>query len=76
MAWNNPRLAASGEKRLQARMSKGNDHTLECKPCVYGEVGLTLLEASGDVTDGVIAFYCNWLGGETFASLDKQVQGR
>ena len=54
-------------------MSKGNDHGVDGKPCVYGEVGLTLLAASGDVTDGVIAFYGNWLGGETFASLDKQV---
>jgi hypothetical protein len=53
-------------------MSKGNDHGPYCKPCVYGEFGLTLLEASGDVADGVIEFEGIWRAGETFVLFDQQ----
>ncbi|HVI10693.1 MAG TPA: type II toxin-antitoxin system VapC family toxin [Candidatus Binatia bacterium] len=34
--------------------------------------GLTMLEAGGDFTDGVIAYEGRWLGGETFVSFDKK----
>lgn len=36
------------------------------------EAGLSVLEAGGDFTDGVIAYEGNWLGGETFVSFDKK----
>ena len=36
------------------------------------EAGLTILEAGGDFADGVIAYEGQRLGGETFASFDKQ----
>jgi predicted nucleic-acid-binding protein len=36
------------------------------------EAGLTLLEAGGDFADGIMVYEGNWLGGETFASFDKQ----
>jgi predicted nucleic-acid-binding protein len=36
------------------------------------EAGLSMLDAGGDFADGVIAYEGNWLGGETFASFDKQ----
>jgi predicted nucleic-acid-binding protein len=35
------------------------------------EAGLDLLDAGGDFADGVIAHEGAWLGGETFASFDK-----
>ncbi len=34
--------------------------------------GLLMLEAGGDFADGAIAFEGSWLGGEVFASFDKQ----
>ena len=36
------------------------------------EAGLAMLEAGGDFADGVIAYEGGWLGGEIFASFDKQ----
>ncbi|MBX4904764.1 type II toxin-antitoxin system VapC family toxin [Rhizobium bangladeshense] len=36
------------------------------------EAGLAVLEAGGDFADGVIAHEGAWLGGESFASFDKQ----
>jgi len=36
------------------------------------ELGLALLKAGGDFTDGLIAYEGAWLGGETFISFDKQ----
>jgi predicted nucleic-acid-binding protein len=36
------------------------------------EAGLAILEAGGDFADGVIAYEGKWLGGETFASFDKE----
>ncbi len=36
------------------------------------EAGLALLAAGGDFADGVIAHEGRWLGGETFASFDKE----
>lgn len=36
------------------------------------EAGLAMLEAGGDFADGVIAYEGQWLGGESFASFDKQ----
>lgn len=36
------------------------------------EAGLAMLEAGGDFADGVIAFEGQWLGGEVFASFDRQ----
>jgi predicted nucleic-acid-binding protein len=36
------------------------------------EAGLALLAAGGDFADGIIAHEGRWLGGETFASFDKQ----
>jgi predicted nucleic-acid-binding protein len=35
------------------------------------EAGLATLEAGGDFADGVIAHEGKWLGGEVFASFDK-----
>jgi predicted nucleic-acid-binding protein len=36
------------------------------------EAGLATLEAGGDFADGVIAHEGKWLGGEVFASFDKE----
>jgi predicted nucleic-acid-binding protein len=36
------------------------------------EAGMTVMNAGGDFTDGVIAYEGRWLGGETFVSFDKQ----
>lgn len=36
------------------------------------EEGLRLLDAGGDFADGIIAYTGKWLGGETFASFDRQ----
>jgi len=36
------------------------------------EAGLVVLENGGDFADGVIAYEGTWLGGEVFASFDKQ----
>lgn len=36
------------------------------------EAGLALLRDGGDFADGVIAYEGHWLGGESFASFDKQ----
>ncbi|WP_119392307.1 type II toxin-antitoxin system VapC family toxin [Taklimakanibacter lacteus] len=36
------------------------------------EAGLAMLDAGGDFADGVMAYEGHWLGGETFASFDKQ----
>ena len=33
---------------------------------------MALLAAGGDFADGVIAYEGNWLGGDAFASFDKQ----
>ncbi len=35
------------------------------------EAGLSVLEAGGDFADGVIAYEGTWLGGDVFASFDK-----
>ncbi|WP_039760167.1 type II toxin-antitoxin system VapC family toxin [Bartonella queenslandensis] len=35
------------------------------------EVGIAILEAGGDFTDGIISYEGNWLGGEIFVSFDK-----
>ena len=35
------------------------------------ERGLSMLDAGGDFSDGVIAYEASWLGGETFVSFDK-----
>jgi len=40
------------------------------------EAGLAMLDAGGDFADGVIAFDGQWLGGETFASFDKDAVDR
>ena len=40
------------------------------------EAGLAMLEAGGDFADGVIAFEGEALGGETFASFDKEAVKR
>jgi hypothetical protein len=34
--------------------------------------GLAVLEVGGDFADGVIAYEGNWLGGETFVSVNKK----
>ena len=36
------------------------------------ETGLAILEAGGDFADGIMAYESQWLGGETFASFDRQ----
>jgi predicted nucleic-acid-binding protein len=36
------------------------------------DAGLAIFDAGGDFADGVIAYEGTWLGGETFASCDKQ----
>jgi len=46
------------------------DKVVMNRPAV--EAGLAVLEAGGDFADGIIAYEGNWLGGETFASFDKQ----
>lgn len=40
------------------------------------EAGLALLKAGGDFADGVIAHEGQWLGGEVFASFDKDAVAR
>lgn len=40
------------------------------------EVGLAVLRTGGDFADGIIAFEGRWLGGEVFASFDKQAVTR
>lgn len=40
------------------------------------EAGLAMMEIGGDFADGVIAHQGNWLGAETFLSLDKQAVRR
>jgi len=35
------------------------------------EAGLAMLDAGGDFADGAIAYEGNWLGADTFTSLDK-----
>lgn len=35
------------------------------------ERGLSMLDAGGDFSDGMIAYEASWLGGETFVSFDK-----
>nr|WP_233224632.1 VapC toxin family PIN domain ribonuclease [Thiomonas sp. X19] len=36
------------------------------------EAGLSVLEAGGDFTDGVIAYEGGWLGGASFVSFDRK----
>jgi len=36
------------------------------------EAGLAMLKAGGDFADAILAFEGQWLGGEIFASFDKQ----
>jgi predicted nucleic-acid-binding protein len=36
------------------------------------EAGLAMLKQGGDFADGLIAYEGSWLGGEVFASFDKQ----
>ena len=36
------------------------------------DAGLAVLDAGGDLADGVIAYEGRWLGGETFVSFDKK----
>ena len=36
------------------------------------EAGLALLDAGGDLADGVIAYEGSWLGADTFVSFDKK----
>ncbi|MCO5118307.1 MAG: type II toxin-antitoxin system VapC family toxin [Burkholderiaceae bacterium] len=36
------------------------------------EAGLALLEAGGDLADGIMAYEGAWLGGETFVSFDRK----
>lgn len=40
------------------------------------EAGLAVFRAAGDFADGVIAHEGRWLGGEVFASFDKQAVAR
>ena len=40
------------------------------------EAGLAILRSGGDFADGIIAFEGRWLGGEVFASFDKQAVTR
>lgn len=46
------------------------ENVLVNRPAV--EAGLAMLDVGGDFADGVIAYDGNWLGGEIFASFDKQ----
>jgi predicted nucleic-acid-binding protein len=45
-------------------------HVQANRPAI--EAGLLMLQAGGDFADGIIAYEGNWLGGEVFASFDKQ----
>jgi predicted nucleic-acid-binding protein len=36
------------------------------------DAGLAILNAGGDLADGLIAYEGKWLGGETFYSFDKK----
>lgn len=53
---------------LRALLSSGNVEIN--RPAV--EAGVTVMNAGGNFTDGVIAYEGKWLGGETFVTLDRQ----
>jgi predicted nucleic-acid-binding protein len=53
---------------IRALLNAGN--VAMNRPAV--EAGLALLEAGGDIADGVIAFEGRWLGGKTFVSFDRR----
>lgn len=53
---------------IRALLSAAN--VLVNRPAV--EAGLSVLEAGGDFSDGVIAYEGNWLGGKTFVAFDKK----
>ena len=53
---------------LRALLDAGNVEVN--RPAV--EAGMTVMNAGGDFTDGVMAYEGRWLGGETFVSFDKQ----
>ena len=36
------------------------------------EAGMTVMNAGGEFTDGVMAYEGRWMGGETFVSFDRQ----
>ncbi|ESQ80965.1 type II toxin-antitoxin system VapC family toxin [Asticcacaulis sp. YBE204] len=59
---------ADTAQAIEALMAAGN--VAANRPAV--DAGLSLLKAGGDFADGVIAYEGRWLGGETFASFDKQ----
>jgi predicted nucleic-acid-binding protein len=46
------------------------DNVAVNRPAV--DAGLSMLKASGDFADGLIAYEGNWLGGDTFVSFDKR----
>ncbi|MDO5055702.1 MAG: type II toxin-antitoxin system VapC family toxin [Lautropia sp.] len=55
---------------LAIRALMGADKIVLNRPAV--EAGLSLLEAGGDFSDGVLAYEGARLGGETFLSFDRQ----
>lgn len=61
-------LPADAATAIRALIAAGNVEMN--RPAV--EAGLSVLEAGGDFADGVIAYEGQWLGGETFVSLDKK----
>ena len=61
-------LPADAATAIRALIAAGNVEVN--RPAV--EAGLSVLEAGGDFADGVIAYEGQWLGGETFVSLDKK----
>lgn len=55
---------------LTIRDLLGAGNVVMNRPAV--EAGLAVLEAGGDFADGIMAYEGEWLGGETFVSLDRQ----
>jgi|SRR5271154_6436088 len=53
---------------LDALLNAGN--VVVNRPAV--DAGLAILNAGGDLADGLIAYEGKWLGGETFYSFDKK----
>jgi predicted nucleic-acid-binding protein len=53
---------------LHALLNAGN--VVVNRPAV--DAGLAILNAGGDLADGLIAYEGKWLGGETFYSFDKK----
>jgi predicted nucleic-acid-binding protein len=61
---------ARGDIAAAVRMLMETENVAIDRPAI--EAGLTVLEAGGDFTDGVIDYQGAWLGGEMFVTFDKK----